>query len=63
MSIMTFFIILAFLATAGVLVAGGVSMVRGGKFDWAHAGEFMEGRVLLQAVTLALIVIAAVLLS
>lgn len=63
MNIMTFLIILAFLATAGVLLAGGLSMVRGGKFDWSHAGEFMEGRVLLQAITLALIVIAAVLLS
>lgn len=59
MNVLTFFIILAFLGTVAVLLAGGVSMVRGGKFDWAHAGEFMEGRVLMQAVALALIVIAA----
>ncbi len=59
MNIMTFFIILAFLATFAVLLAGGVSMVHGGKFDWKHSGEFMQGRVLMQAVALALIVIAA----
>jgi len=59
MSIMTFFIILAFLATFLVLLAGGLSMVRGGKFDWAHSGEFMEGRVIMQAIALALIILAA----
>ena len=59
MNIMTFFIVLAFLATVAVLIAGGISMVYGGKFDWEHSGQFMEGRVLLQAVALALIVIAA----
>jgi len=59
MSMMTFFIILAFLATFLVLLAGGLSMVRGGKFDWAHAGEFMEGRVVMQAIALALIIFAA----
>ena len=63
MSIMTFFIVLAFLATLGVLVAGGVSMVRGGQFDWQHSVEFMEGRVLMQAIALVLIVLAAVFLS
>ena len=63
MSIMTFFIILAFLATFAVLLAGGLSMVRGGKFDWAHSAEFMEGRVLMQAIALALIVVAAMMLS
>ena len=59
MNIMTFFIVFAFLATAVVLLAGGISMVHGGKFDWTHSGEFMEGRVLIQAIALALIVIAA----
>ena len=59
MNIMTFFVVFAFLATVAVLFAGGVSMVRGGKFDWAHSGEFMQGRVLMQAIALVLIVIAA----
>ena len=36
MSIITFFVILAFLCTLAVLLAGGLSMVRGGKFDWAR---------------------------
>jgi hypothetical protein len=38
-------------------------MVRGGKFDWAHSAEFMEGRVLMQAIALGLIVIAALVWS
>ena len=63
MSIMTFLIVLAFLATFAVLLAGGLSMVRGGKFDWAHSAEFMEGRVLMQAIAIGLIVIAAMVLS
>ena len=63
MSIMTFFVILAFLATFAVLLAGGISMVRGGEFDWRHSAEFMEGRVAMQAVVLVLIVIAALLWS
>ena len=58
MNVITFFVILAFLATLAVLLAGGLSMVRGGKFDWAHSAEFMEGRVLMQAIALGLIVIA-----
>jgi len=63
MNIMTFLIILAFMATLGVLIAGGVSMVRGGQFDWQHSVEFMEGRVAMQAIALVLIIIAAVVLS
>ena len=63
MNIMTFFIVIAFLATFAVLLAGGLSMVRGGKFDWAHSAEFMEGRVLMQAIAIGLIVIAAMVLS
>ena len=59
MSMMTFFIIFAFLATFAVLLAGGLSMVHGGKFDWKHSGELMQGRVLIQAIALVLIIIAA----
>lgn len=53
-----FFIVLAFLGTIAMLVAGTVSMVRGGKFDMLHSDEFMQGRILMQAVTLALVIIA-----
>jgi len=53
-----FFIIVAFLGTFAMLVAGGISMVRGGKFDLAHANEFMQGRVFMQAITLALVIVA-----
>jgi len=53
-----FFIIVAFLGTVAVLMAGGVSMVRGGKFDLAHSNEFMRGRVFMQLMTLALVLIA-----
>lgn len=53
-----FFILVAFLGTLAMLLAGGISMVRGGKFDMDHSLELMEGRVLLQALTLGLIIIA-----
>jgi hypothetical protein len=57
-SVMTFFVIVAFLGTIAVLVAGGISMARGGKFDTVHVDEFWEGRILMQAITLVLIVVA-----
>ena len=58
MNVITFFIVLAFLGTVAVLVAGGLSMARGGKFDTMHADDFMEGRIVMQLITLGLIVIA-----
>lgn len=58
MNIVPFFVILAFLATLAVLVAGGVSFVHGGKFDSVHAEGLMEGRVIMQAITFGLIVMA-----
>jgi len=58
MNVITFFVILAFLGTIGMLMAGGMSMVKGGKYDLAHATDFMQGRILLQAITLGLIIIA-----
>lgn len=58
MNAIVFFIVIAFLATFIMLMVGGVSMVRGGKFDLSHANEFMQGRLLLHAVTLGLIIIA-----
>ncbi len=58
MNAIMFFVILAFLATIVMLFAGGVSMARGGKYDFEHAEELMSGRLLLHALTLALIAIA-----
>ena len=58
MNAIMFFIVVAFLGTIAMLMAGGISMVRGGKFDIAHANEFMQGRVLFHAITLGLIIIA-----
>ncbi|MDH5573066.1 MAG: HIG1 domain-containing protein [Gammaproteobacteria bacterium] len=58
MNAILFFIILAFVATIGMLMAGGLSMLKGGIFDMQHSEEFMEGRLLMHAITLGLIVIA-----
>ena len=58
MSVITFFIVLALLGTLAMLMAGGVSMLRGGQFDLQHANELMQGRLLMHAITLGLIIIA-----
>jgi len=55
---MIFLITIAFLATVVILLAGGLSMVRGGKFDDLHGQPLMEARVILQALTLLLLLIA-----
>jgi len=62
MNTVTLLVIVCVLATFAVLVAGGVSMVRGGEFDRVHSVEFMEGRVIMQTITLLLIVLAAIML-
>ncbi len=46
------------LATFGVMVAGSISMFRGGRYDDTHALPLMEARVVTQAIAIALIVIA-----
>ena len=58
MNVITFFIVLAILGTVLMLMAGGVSMAHGGKFDEIHSEEFMWGRVVMQGITFALILIA-----
>ena len=58
MSAITLFVIVALVATLAMLMAGGISMLKGGQFDMQHSIEFMEGRLLLHAITLGLIVIA-----
>ena len=58
MNAIVIFVVVAFLATVAMLMAGGISMVKGGHFDLAHATEFMQGRLLLHAITLGLLIIA-----
>lgn len=52
------FVVIAFAATFLSMMAGGISMVRGGRFDMLHANEFMQGRLVLHAITLGLLAIA-----
>jgi hypothetical protein len=58
MNTITFFVIVATLATLAVLMAGGISMLRGGKYDSVHAFPLMEARVITQALAIGLVVIA-----
>jgi hypothetical protein len=44
-------------ATLGVLIAGVVSMVRGGEFNRRNANKLMRARVILQGLTLLLLVL------
>lgn len=59
MSGITVFVILATLATFGILVAGGISMSRGGGYDRTHAFPLMEAEVMFQAIVLGLVAIGA----
>jgi hypothetical protein len=52
MDILTVIIVIGVLATAGALLTGVVSMVRGGPFDQAHSYQLMFARVGLQGITL-----------
>jgi hypothetical protein len=60
MTALSVLVILAVIATLGVLLTGLVSMGVGGTFDRRHSLQLMEGRVALQAVALALIAIAVI---
>ena len=55
-----FFVVLAAIASLGILIAGGVSMARGGKYDEAHALPLMEAEVVVQVLAISLLLIAAV---
>ena len=58
MSLLSFMIILALLATVGALGAGIVSMVRGGEYDRQHGTQLMAARVGCQSVALVLMLAA-----
>ena len=53
-----FVIALAALATLGILVAGMVSMIRGGDFNRKYGNKLMQWRVLAQAIALGLVMLA-----
>lgn len=58
MSLLTFMIILALLATVGALGAGLVSMMRGGEYDRQHGTQLMTARVGFQGVAVVLLLLA-----
>jgi hypothetical protein len=58
MTVVTTLIIIALLATTGVLLSGVVSMAHGGEFDRRHSHQLMFARVGLQAITLLFLFIA-----
>lgn len=56
-SIVGVLLILAVLATLGVLVVGIVSMARGGEFNKRYGNKLMRLRLLMQAVAIVLFVV------
>lgn len=54
-----FFIVVATLVSLGILVAGGVSMARGGKYDEVHSFPLMEAEVIVQGLAVGMLLIAA----
>ncbi len=58
MSLLSFMIILALLATIGALGAGLVSMMRGGEYDRQHGTQLMTARVGFQGVAVLLLLVA-----
>jgi len=58
MSLLSFMIILALLATVGALGAGIVSMVRGGEYDREHSTRLMAARVGFQSAAVVLMLVA-----
>jgi preprotein translocase subunit SecG len=58
MTLLTGVIVVCVLITAGILVTGVGSMLRGGDYDEKHAEQFMFARVVAQGVTLLLLLLA-----
>lgn len=58
MKILTILIILALFATIISMVIGIGSMGRGGSYDDKHSGQFMNARVIFQAIAAILLLIA-----
>jgi hypothetical protein len=58
MSLLSFMIILAMLATVGALGAGLVSMMRGGEYDRQHSTKLMAARVGFQGAAVVMLLVA-----
>ena len=63
MSVISYLVIAALIATVAVLVMGLRSMAIGGRYDEEHAEKFMWERVALQALVIVLLLVAAFLLN
>ncbi len=57
------FIVIAMVATLGVLIFGVIGMARGGDFNRKNANKLMRARVALQAVAVGIFEIALLLLG
>jgi hypothetical protein len=58
MKTLTILIMLALAATVISMVVGIGSMGRGGKFDDQHSAQFMNARILFQAIAVVLLIVA-----
>lgn len=63
MNILTMVIIVALLATIGLMGTGVWSMAHGGEFDRKHSTQLMFARVGMQAITVLLLLFAVYLAS
>ncbi len=57
------FIVIAMIATLGVLITGVIGMARGGDFNRKNSNRLMRARVALQAVAVGLFAILLLLLG
>lgn len=58
MKIITILVILALIATVVSMVIGVGSMAKGGAYDDKHSGQFMNARIIFQAVAAILLMLA-----
>ncbi len=56
-SVLPFLVIISMLITAGILVFGVITMIRGGDFNKRNGNRLMRARVIMQGVTLLLVVL------
>ena len=57
------FIVIAMIATLGILITGIIGMARGGDFNRKNANKLMRARVALQAVAVGLFAIILLLIG
>ena len=63
MNLISLLVVLALLATVVTLALGLRSMATGGDYDREHSEKFMWERVALQAVTVILLIAAAIMMN